>query len=152
VLHLEWLDIIVGPSSLVSSPVQASLLLEHDVAQHESTSRHRVVEEERLGSGLIAHKHHGCASVNDLGESLAAVLHMCNIPERAEKMNRGIDIMPYLVGGLPVHTLRWSSVQEKHGSVHRLPPQISPVVTWPSSCFWPSPSLSGSSSRPRAFC
>ncbi|WVZ64979.1 hypothetical protein U9M48_014417 [Paspalum notatum var. saurae] len=111
--------------SAASRPVPLRSLVEHHVTRHVHALRHRIIGPICLGPALIPDEDHLAAAILHLLQVRRRVLDIHDAPEGLQVMYRRLLPVPGLERGLAFHRLRRHSVQEVHGSVHRLPPKPS---------------------------
>ena len=86
--------------------------------------RDRIIGTICLGYLFVADEDHLSAMILQLLLVRRRVLHIHDAPKRLQVMYRRLLPIPHLERGLPFHSLRWHPVQEVHGSVHCLSPEL----------------------------
>ena len=103
--------------------------VEDRVARDVDSFRRGVVEAICFRPALVADEDDLLAAVVELGEVRAKALDVGDASEHFQKVHGGFLPIPRLVGGLPVEYGRRCPVEEVHGGVHRLPPEVSGHTT-----------------------
>ena len=91
--------------------------------------RHGVVEAICFRPALVDDEDDLLAMVVELGEVWAESLDVGDAAEHFQKVHGGFLPVPRLVRGLPVERGSRCPVEEVHGGVHRLPPEVSGHAT-----------------------